>query len=73
MKQKLSFEQALKRLEEIVKLLDKGEVALEDSLKLYEEGSSLIAFCNETLNNAEQKVTMIKMDNGTVEEVPFGE
>lgn len=52
----LKFEQAMAKLEEIVVTLEKGELGLEESLKLFEEGTKLAAFCNNALNEAEQKI-----------------
>lgn len=56
MKKEMTFEAALKRLEEIVVLLENGETPLEDSLKLFQEGAGLAAFCEEKLKKAEQTV-----------------
>ena len=61
MKNDLHFEQALKRLEEIVKQMEQGNVSLEESLKLFEEGARLTAFCNESLKAAEQKITQLTL------------
>lgn len=57
MSQKKTFETAMARLEEIVNALESGEQPLEESLKLYEEGSSLASLCYRKLSRAEQKVT----------------
>ena len=51
--QKLSFEDALKRIEEIVRGLEKGDVSLNDSMALFEEGTGLIRQCGEMLDAAE--------------------
>lgn len=60
----LSFEKAYKRLEEILEKLSNEQIALEDSLKLYEEADVLINLCNQKLASAEQKVqTLIKNRN----------
>ena len=59
-KQTLSFEQSLSRLEEIVRHLEQGDLPLNDSLALYEEGTSLIAACSKILDEAEQKVVKLK-------------
>lgn len=56
---KHAFENDIERLEEIVKLLETGNVALEDSVSLYEEGLKLAKKCTEELNNAKQKVIEI--------------
>lgn len=58
----LSFEEALKRLEETVHALESGSVPLDESLKLFEEGVALVKFCNSKLDNAEQKVRILLRD-----------
>ena len=50
------FESALKRLEEIVQKLEEGNLSLDDSLKLFEEGIQLSRFCTKKLSEAEKKV-----------------
>ena len=67
---KPSFEQAIGRLEEIVGLLERGECGLDQSLKLFEEGAKLAGQCEELLDKAEQKVSLL-LSGG--EEVPFEE
>ena len=67
---KQSFEQAMGRLEEIVKLLERGECDLDESLKLFEEGARLARSCNEMLDKAEQKVALL-LNEQTGEEIPF--
>ena len=67
---KPSFEQAMGRLEEIVGLLERGECSLDQSLKLFEEGAKLAGQCEELLDKAEQKVSLL-LSGG--EEVPFEE
>lgn len=57
-----SFEAALKQLEEIVQRLEKGEMALEESLKLYEEGIRLSRLCHGKLEEAEGKIEMLLKD-----------
>ena len=57
-----SFEEMLKRLEEIVRALESGQSKLEDSLALYEEGIRLSRACNEKLDGAEQKIKMLNLD-----------
>ena len=54
--EKMTYEQAVARLEEIVKLLESGTASLDDSLQLFEEGTRLAAFCSKTLDEAEQKI-----------------
>ena len=71
-KQKLTFEASMQRLDEIVKQLEKGDVALDASLALFEEGSHLLTICNEMLDTAEQKVVQLtKGSDGAPVELPF--
>ena len=68
----ISFEEAIKRLDEIVKLLEKGDAPLGDSLKLFEEGTALIGKCDVMLNEAEQMVVKLKKGpDGQPVELPF--
>ena len=70
----MTFESATARLEEIVKLLEKGNTSLDESLKLYEEGITLVRFCNSALDNAEKKIKMLVVDtNGEITETNFTE
>ena len=57
-----TFENSLKRLEEIVEILERGEIPLEESLKLFEEGLKLSKKCNEKLSKIEEKVKVILGD-----------
>lgn len=57
-----TFEEALARLEEITSRLEAGELDLEESLKLFEEGMGLLAFCVEKLNKAETQVLALTRD-----------
>ena len=59
---KESFETALSRLEQIVSALEKGDLSLEDSLKLYEEGIARARFCQERLEEAESKIEVLSQD-----------
>ena len=59
-KQTMSFEESLVRLEEIVRHLERGDLPLNESLSLYEEGTALIASCSKLLDEAEQKVVKLK-------------
>lgn len=56
------FEQALERLEGIVKKLEQGELELEESLKLYEEGIRLSRLCHAKLEEAEGRIEMLVKD-----------
>ncbi len=57
----LTFEQALEKLETIVAKLERGDVALEDSIRIYEEGEALKKHCAKLLNSAEDKVEKIRV------------
>ena len=56
-KEKMTYETAIKRLEEIVGKLDDGSLSLDDSVKLVEESTKLATFCNSCLENAKLKIT----------------
>lgn len=67
-----TFEENLDRLEQIVRAMEKGEVALEESLKLFQEGTALVQTCTKLLDEAELHVTKIAAGaNGEPEEEPF--
>ena len=69
---KATFEQQIQRLEEIVTVLEKGDAQLADSLKLFEEGTKLIAQCRTELDKAEQQVVkLMKGPDGAPVELPF--
>jgi len=69
---KQNFEQSMARLEEIVGLLERGEAPLEESLALFEEGTKLMGQCSALLDKAEQKVSLLKVDQeGLPQQVPF--
>lgn len=59
----MTYEKAIKRLEEIVEKLSEGSATLEESLSLFEEGAELAAFCNGKLNAAEQKFSELVNKN----------
>ena len=71
-KKKLDFEGSMKRLEEIVSLLERGDAPLEQAMTLFEEGAKLLRECTGQLDRAEQKVTLLTAgENGEGEEIPF--
>ena len=71
-KNEQTFEQSLERLEQIVRLLEKGDAPLAESLGLFEEGTALIRACSKQLDEAEQKVVQLrKGPDGAPEELPF--
>ena len=70
--EKLSYEQAIERLNAIVNDLEKGNLPLVDSLELFEEGTALMKRCTELLDQAEQKVVMLRKGaDGAPVELPF--
>ena len=67
-----TFESQMARLEEIVRLLERGEAPLAESMKLFEEGTKLSAALGKLLDKAEQKVTVVQENlHGEVTERPF--
>ena len=63
MPKKSSFEKALNRLEEIVNQLESGELSLDESLKIFQEGIELSRFCTKKLQDAETKVKKLIKDS----------
>lgn len=71
---KLTFEESIARLDEIVKALERGDRPLEEALSLFEEGTKLIKSCGKVLDEAEQKVVKLRRGpEGGPEETPFEE
>lgn len=69
---KLDFENNISELEKIVSRLESGDISLDESLKLFEEGVKMIAQCNKALDNAEQKVNiLLSGKDGSVKESAF--
>ena len=66
-----SFEQNMQRLEQIVRAMERGDVSLEESLKLFQEGTELVQSCGKLLDEAELRVSKITAaaDGTPVEEV----
>jgi exodeoxyribonuclease VII small subunit len=58
----ISFEDNLKKLEKIVQLLEEGELTLDESIKLYEEGMNISKLCLDKLNKAKQKVEQLVIE-----------
>lgn len=67
MKKEMSFEDAMKRLQEIVQMLEDGETGLDESIKLFEEGAALSSVCYGKLQKAEQKITELSKIEGKTE------
>ena len=78
-KKDMSLEQAMARIEQILQILDSGQGTLDESLALFEEGTALVRFCNEKLQQAKLRVKEVIAKNesdeseeklsGTVENV----
>lgn len=69
---KLSFEESMLRLEQIVRAMERGDVALEESLKLFREGTELVQSCGKLLDEAQLQVKKIATDgNGNPVEEDF--
>jgi exodeoxyribonuclease VII small subunit len=67
-----TFEESLKRLETIVAQLERGDLPLEDSIKIFEEGMRLSAECKQELDAAEGKVQiLLKQRDGSMKSEPF--
>lgn len=72
--EKMTFEQAMSRLDEIVRQLERGDVPLEQALALFEEGTGLMRGCSAQLDQAEQKVRLLLAGpEGQPVEQPFEE
>lgn len=71
MKEELSFEELMKRLEEVTNKLEKEELNLDESVALFEEGMNLSKKCNETLENAEKRISILLENNGELTENNF--
>ncbi|WP_126427517.1 exodeoxyribonuclease VII small subunit [Brevibacillus marinus] len=67
----LPFEQAMQRLEEVVRRLEEGEVPLEEAIELYQEGMRLSRLCNQKLDAIEAKVLQLVEEDGMLAEKPF--
>ncbi len=70
-KEELSFEELMKRLEEVTNKLEKEELNLDESVALFEEGMNLSKKCNETLENAEKRISILLEKNGELVEENF--
>ena len=69
-----TFEQATARIDEIVRLLERGDAPLEKSLTMFEEGAKLINMCSKMLDEAEQKIVLLQRSaDGGHEELAFSE
>lgn len=74
MEESKTFEAAMQRLEEIVRTMERGELPLEQSLKLFEEGTALVRSCGKLLDDAELKIVqLMKGPDGEPVELEFGD
>lgn len=72
MSKTMSFEKSMERLEEIVRAMERGDIALDESLKLFQEGTALVESCGKLLDDAELQVKKISLNtDGTVQEEDF--
>lgn len=66
------FDEVMERLEDIVASLERGDLSLEESLKIFEEGMKLVGTCSKKLEEAEQKVTLlVEQSEGRYTQQPF--
>ncbi len=70
---KRTFETALSKLEQITEELENGDLSLEKSLKKFDEGISLVEYCNRTLTEAKAKVELLLEKQGEITGSPFDE
>ncbi len=71
-KKKITFEQAMQRLEEIVEILETEEISLEKSVDLYKEGMELAEFCQTKITKAETEVVLLQKNiSGEIEQTHF--
>jgi exodeoxyribonuclease VII small subunit len=74
MNKTMTFEKAMKKLEEIVQELEAGELTLEESFKKFQEGVKLSKYCSSKLDETENKITLLlKNHHGDLTETPFVE
>ncbi|WP_003543170.1 exodeoxyribonuclease VII small subunit [Desulfotomaculum nigrificans] len=62
-----TFEQALARLEEVIRELESSQLPLDQALELFAEGIALSKYCNSCLEQAEQKISLLMNDGGVIE------
>jgi len=69
---KTTFEQSMKKLEQIVQELESGDLPLEEAMQKFEEGINLSKLCSEKLDDTEKRITLLLQDQkGNVSEKPF--
>ncbi|MCI9177114.1 MAG: exodeoxyribonuclease VII small subunit [Clostridia bacterium] len=70
-KANLDFEKAMEQLEEIAKELEQGDLSLDESVNKFEAGMKLSKQCNELLENAEKRITVLLQEEGNIKEENF--
>ena len=70
-KEEESFEKLIKELEEITNMLEKEQLSLDDSVELFEKGIKISKKCNEKLESAEKRITVLINENGELNEEDF--
>jgi exodeoxyribonuclease VII small subunit len=71
-KRKLTFEEALKQLEQLAERIERGDIGLEESIAKYEEGMSLVQYCRDVLGKAEHKIQQLQQKpDGSLEVLAF--
>lgn len=72
--QNQTFESSMQRLEQIVRAMERGDVPLEESLKLFQEGTELVRSCGKLLDDAQMQVTkIVTASDGSPAEEAFGD
>ncbi|MGI6778071.1 MAG: exodeoxyribonuclease VII small subunit [Acetivibrionales bacterium] len=73
-KEKRSFEEAIRELEEIVSQIERGDLSLDQSIELFQKGIELSKYCTKRLDEVERKITvLIEDDRGNIHEEPMPE
>ena len=70
-KEKINFEEAMQQLEKIATELEKGDLGLDESIKKFEEGMALSKRCNEILEKAEKRISILINEDGVIKEENF--
>jgi exodeoxyribonuclease VII small subunit len=73
MEEKLSFEEAMKNLEDIVEKLEEGDVPLEEAISIYRKGMELSKLCHDKLKGVEEQLTQIITEDGKKEDFSIQE
>jgi len=73
MDSRLTYEQALDEIEKISKLLDEGNISLEDAVEKYKQGILLASFCTDKLRQAEEMVMLLVQKDNQLNEILFDE